>query len=66
MHSIKTKEQKLIKVEAPFIDEISGLAIVKILDKTTHSTMILKLKLMRNLATLDITNNALDTIIFVP
>ena len=40
---LKLKEQKLIKVEAPFIDEISGLAIVKILDKTTHSTMIIKL-----------------------
>ena len=28
----KPKEQRLIKVKAPFIDEISGLAIVKILD----------------------------------
>ena len=26
---LKPKEQKLIKVEAPFIDEISGLAINK-------------------------------------
>ena len=26
---LKPKEQKLVKVEAPFIDEISGLAIVK-------------------------------------
>ena len=26
---LKPKEQKLIKVEAPFIDEISGLAIIK-------------------------------------
>ena len=41
---LKPKEQKLIKVSAPFIDEISGLAIVKILDGTTHSTMLLKLK----------------------
>ena len=32
---LKHTEQKLIKVEAPFIDEISGLAIIKILDKTT-------------------------------
>ena len=29
---LKPKEQKLIKVEAPFLDEISGLAIVKLLD----------------------------------
>ena len=56
----------MIKVEAPFIDEISGLAIVKTLDKTTHSTMMLKLKLVWNLSMLDITNNGLDTIIFDP
>ena len=36
---LKPKEQKLIKVEAPFIDEISGLAIVKILDKLMQSTV---------------------------
>ena len=29
---LNPKEQKLIKVEAPFIDEISGLAIIKILE----------------------------------
>ena len=38
------KEQKLVKVEAPFIDEISGLAIVRILDKEMQSMMMLKLK----------------------
>ena len=63
---LKPKEQKLIKVEAPFIDEISGLAIIKVLDKTSHRTMMLKLKFMQNSATLDITNNGLDTIIFGP
>ena len=30
---LKPKEQKLIKVKAPFIDEISGIAIIKILDE---------------------------------
>ena len=63
---LKPKEWKLIKVNAPFIDEISGLAIVKILNGTTHSTMLLKLKFMHNSATLDIANNGLDTIIFKP
>ena len=42
---LKPKEQKLIEVEAPFIDEISGLAIIKILDGSTYSTMLIKLKL---------------------
>ena len=61
---LKPKDQKLIEENAPFIDEISGLVIVKILDGTTHSTMLLKLKFMHNSATLDIANNGLDTIIF--
>ena len=32
---LKSKEQKLIKVTAPFVDEIPGLAISKILDGST-------------------------------
>ena len=39
---LKPNKQKLIKVNAPFTDEISGLAIVKILNKGTHSTLLLK------------------------
>ena len=35
---LKPKEQKLIKVKAPFIDEISEIAIVKMLDGGTHTT----------------------------
>ena len=61
---LKPKEQKLIKVKASFIDEISSLAIIKILDGSTHSTMLLKLKFMCNAAALDIVNNGPDTIIF--
>ena len=56
----------MIKVKAPFIDEISGLAIIKILDGNTYSTMLLKLKFMCNAAMLDIANNGTDTIIFKP
>ena len=41
---LKPREQRLIRVEAPFIDEISGLAIIKILDKATYCSMMLKLK----------------------
>ena len=63
---LKTKEQKLIKVEAPFVDEISGLAIIKILDGSTYSTMLIKLKFTHNAAILDIVNNGTETIIFKP
>ena len=62
--TLKPKEQKLIKVKAPFIDEISGLAIINILDGSTYNTMLLKLKFMSNAAILDIVNNGPDTIIF--
>ena len=46
------------------MDEISGLAIIKVLHKNVQNIMILKLKFTWNLATLDITNSGLDTIIF--
>ena len=36
---LKPDEQKLVKVRAPFIDEISGLAIIKIIDGGTYSTL---------------------------
>ena len=41
---LKPGEQKLMKVKAPFIDEISGMAIIKILDGGTYSTLLIKLK----------------------
>ena len=43
--ALKPKEQKLIKIEAPFLDEIPGLAIIKILDRSTQSTIMLKGKI---------------------
>ena len=61
---LKPKEPKLIKVKAPFIDEISGLAVIKILDGSTYSTMLIKLKFMCNATVLDIVNNGTETIIF--
>ena len=38
---LKPNEQKLIKVKAPFIDEISGMAIIKIPDGGTYSTLLI-------------------------
>ena len=61
---MKPKEQRLIKVTAPFIDKISGLAVIKILDGCTYSTMLLKLKFTHSAAILDIVNNGTKTIIF--
>ena len=63
---LKPKEQKVIKVEVPFIDEISGLAIIKILDGSNYNTMLIKLKFTHNTTVLDIVNNGMETIIFKP
>ena len=54
----------MIPIESPFIEEISGMAIVKIVDQGQKMLMMLKLKFIRNKATLDITNNMRETIIF--
>ena len=63
---LKPKEKKFIKIEAPFVNEISGLAIVKMLDSKGQCTVVLKLKFVRNLASLDVTNNMQETVIFEP
>ena len=63
---LKPNEQKLIKVKAPFVDEISGMAIIKILDGGTYSTLLIKLKFTCNKAILEIVNKGKDTMIFKP
>ena len=63
---VKHKEKKFIKIEAPFIDEISGHAIVKMIDNEGQCTMVLKLKFVRNYTSLDIVNNTQETVIFNP
>ena len=54
---VKPGEKKLIPIESLFVEEISGMAIVKIIDQGQKTLMMLKLKFVRNKATLDITNN---------
>ena len=55
-----------MKNRAPFIDEISGLAIVKIIDGGTYSTLLIKLKFTHNKAVLDIKNAGKDAMILRP
>ena len=54
----------MIPIEALFVEEISGMAIIKIIDQGQQTPMMLKLKFIRNKATLDITNNTRETLIF--
>ena len=63
---VRPKERKFIKIEAPFVGEISGFAIVKMLDSKEQCTAVLKLKFVRNSASLDVTNNTHKTVIFEP
>ena len=61
---VKPGEKKLIPTETPFVEEILGMAIVKIIDKGQKMPMMLKLIFIQNKATLDITNNTREILIF--
>ena len=63
---LKPDEQKLVKVRALFVDNISGLAIIKIIDEKTNSTLLIKLKFTCNKTVLDIKNVGKDTMILNP
>ena len=63
---LKPDEQKLVKVRALLVDDISGLAIIKIIDGKTNSTLLIKLKFTCNKAVLDIKNAGKDTMILNP
>ena len=56
---VKPGEKKLIPIETPFVEEISGMAIVKIIDKGQKTPMMLKLKFIRKKVMLDITQEIL-------
>ena len=56
----------MIKIEAPFLDEISGLVIIQLLDKSTQSVIMLKVKFMQNIAMLDMTNSSPEILLLSP
>ena len=53
---IAPKTQKMVVIEAPFVEELSGMAIVKILDMKEQAANMIKQKFLRNRAVLKITN----------
>ena len=63
---MKPDEQKLVKVKTPFVDEISGMAIIKIIHRGTYSTLLIKLKFTCNKVVLDVKNIGKDTMILKP
>ena len=55
--SVKPKEQRILTLETPFVEEISGMAITKMLDAKEQKTLTMKLKFIRNKAIFKVTNS---------
>ena len=61
---IAPTSQKMVIIEAPFIEELSGMAMVKILDMKEQTTNMIKLKFIQNKVVLKITNKTHKTVTF--
>ena len=61
---IAPASQKMVMVDAPFIEELSGMAMVKILDMKEQTTNMIKLKFIWNKVVLKIKNKTHETITF--
>ena len=59
---IAPKMQKMVVIEAPFIEELSGMAVVKILNMKEQTMNMLKMKFLRNKAVLKVTNKTHETV----
>ena len=62
--TVKPKEQKVLTLEAPFKEEISGMAITKILDAKEQKTLTMKLKFIWNRAIFKVMNSTHETVTF--
>ena len=59
--SVRPKVQRIITLEAPFVEEISGMVITKMLDAKEQKTLTMKLKFIRNRAIFKVTNSTHGT-----
>ena len=64
--SVKPKEQMILMLEAPFVEEILGMAVTKMLDAREQRTLTMKLKFIRNRAIFKVTNSTHETVTFDP
>ena len=53
-------------LEAPFKEEITGMAITKLLHMKEQMTLTMKIKFIRNRATFTVTNETHETVTFNP
>ena len=56
----------MLTLEAPFIEEISGMVITKMLDTKEQKTLTMKLKFIRNRAIFKVTNSTHKAVTFHP
>ena len=61
---VKPKEQRILTLEAPFIEEILGMAITKMLDNKEQKTLTMKLKFIRNRAIFKVMNSTHEMVTF--
>ena len=62
--TIQSREQKVLTLEASFVERISGMAITKILDIKEQKTLTMKLKFIRNRAIFKVTNSMHEAAVF--
>ena len=63
---VKPKEQKLMVLEAHLEEEITGMAITKLLDIKEQIMLTMKIKFIRNRAIFTVTNDTHETVTFDP
>ena len=61
---IAPKTQKIVVIDAPFVEELLGMVVVEILDMKEQTMNMIKLKFLRNKAVLKITNKMHKTVTF--
>ena len=64
--TVKSGEQKVLTLEAPSVEEISGMTITKMLDIKEQKTLTMKLKFIRNRAIFKVTNSMHEVVTFYP
>ena len=64
--TVYPKEQKVLTLEAPFMEEISGMVITKMLDAKEQKTLTMKLKFIRNRAIFKVMNSTHEAVTFHP
>ena len=62
--SVKPKEQKILTLEAPVIEEILGMAITKMLDTKEQKTLTMKLKFVQNRVIFKVMNSMHEIVTF--